>query len=45
MRACQIIMQAHHALPGGIHSWPSNIHVVTPYNLPASAIGPPLPRG
>jgi LacI family transcriptional regulator len=45
MRACQIIMQAHHALPGGIHSWPSNIHVVTPYNLPVSGIGPPLPRG
>jgi LacI family transcriptional regulator len=33
-RACQIIMQAHRALPGPIVSWPSNIHVITPYNLP-----------
>jgi LacI family transcriptional regulator len=33
-RACQIIMQAHHALPGPIVSWPSSIQVVTPYNVP-----------
>ena len=33
-RACQIIMQAHKALPGPILSWPSNIHVITPYNVP-----------
>jgi LacI family transcriptional regulator len=33
-RACQVIMQAHRALPGGIHSWPSSIQVVTPYNAP-----------
>ncbi len=38
-RACQIIMQAHHALPGPIVSWPSSIQVVTPYNVP----GPYLP--
>jgi LacI family transcriptional regulator len=34
-RACHTIMQAHKALPGGIHTWPSNIHVITPYNMPA----------
>ncbi len=33
-RACRVIMQAHRALPGGIHSWPSSIQVVTPYNAP-----------
>jgi LacI family transcriptional regulator len=33
-RACQIIMQAHRALPGPIVSWPSSIQVVTPYNVP-----------
>ena len=33
-RACHVIMQAHRALPGGIHSWPSSIQVVTPHNLP-----------
>ncbi len=33
-RACQVIMQAHRALPGTIHSWPSSIQVITPYNLP-----------
>jgi LacI family transcriptional regulator len=33
-RACHMIMQAHHALPGGIHAWPSSIQVVTPYNAP-----------
>jgi LacI family transcriptional regulator len=33
-RACQIIMQAHKALPGPIVSWPSSIQVITPYNLP-----------
>ena len=35
-RACQIIMQAHKALPGPILSWPSNIQVITPYNVPGS---------
>jgi LacI family transcriptional regulator, galactose operon repressor len=37
-RACHVIMQAHKALPGGIYTWPSNIHVVTPYNRPAPAL-------
>ena len=37
-RACQIIMQAHHALPGPILSWPSNIHVITPYNVPGRPV-------
>jgi LacI family transcriptional regulator len=37
-RACQIIMQAHRALPGPIVAWPSNIHVVTPYNLPGRPV-------
>ena len=39
-RACHVIMQAHGALPGGIHSWPSSIQVVTPYNAPR----PPPPE-
>ena len=34
--ACQVIMQAHGALPGGPRSWHSAIQVVTPYNLPPS---------
>ncbi|WP_219419789.1 LacI family DNA-binding transcriptional regulator [Pseudonocardia nigra] len=33
-RACQAIMRAHKALPGGVYPWPSNVQVVTPYNLP-----------
>lgn len=33
-RACRLVMQARGALPGGIHSWPSSIQVVTPYNTP-----------
>ena len=37
-RACHVNMQAHKALPGGIFTWPSNIHVITPYNMPAPAI-------
>ncbi len=36
-RACHTIMQAHKALPGGIYTWPSNIHVITPDNMPAPA--------
>ena len=38
--ACHVIMQAQGALPGGIHSWPSSIQVVTPYNAPQ----PPPPE-
>jgi LacI family transcriptional regulator len=33
-RACHAIMQAHRALPGAGHSWPSNIQIITPYNAP-----------
>jgi hypothetical protein len=42
-QACYAIMQAQKALPGAVYSWPSNIHIITPYNMPA----PPLshPRG
>jgi LacI family transcriptional regulator len=36
-RACQIIMQAHRALPGAVNSWPSNIQVITPHNTPIPA--------
>ena len=36
-RACQVIMQANRALPGPIASWPSNIQVFTPYNMPIAA--------
>jgi LacI family transcriptional regulator len=32
--ACQVIMQAHGALPGRPRSWHSAVQVVTPYNLP-----------
>jgi len=35
-RACQVIMQAHHALPLTGAPAPSSIQVVTPHNLPAS---------
>jgi LacI family transcriptional regulator len=37
-RACYAIMQAHRALPGAVYSWPSNIHIITPYNMPTPAI-------
>jgi LacI family transcriptional regulator len=40
-QACYAIMQAHKALPGGGYSWPSNIHVITPYNMPAPALSHP----
>jgi LacI family transcriptional regulator len=35
-RACLAIMQAHKALPGAVYTWPSNIHVITPFNMPSS---------
>jgi LacI family transcriptional regulator len=38
-RACRIILQAHGAVPGPIHSIPSHIQVVTPYNEPSSLTG------
>jgi LacI family transcriptional regulator len=34
-RACHIIMQAHGAIDGPIESVPSQIHIVTPFNIPA----------
>ncbi len=34
-RACRVILQAHHAIPGPITSLPSQIQVVTPYNEPS----------
>ena len=37
-RACQVVMQAHGALPGTPRSWHSGVQVVTPYNLPAEAL-------
>ncbi|WP_369135191.1 LacI family DNA-binding transcriptional regulator [Modestobacter sp. I12A-02662] len=38
-RACHVVMQAHSALPGAPRSWHSGVQVVTPYNLPAEALG------
>lgn len=35
-RACRVIMQADGALPGPVHSLPSHIQVVTPYNEPSA---------
>jgi LacI family transcriptional regulator len=37
-RACQVVMQAHGALPGTPRSWHSGIQVVTLYNLPPEAL-------
>jgi LacI family transcriptional regulator len=37
-RACHAIMQAHQALPEAVYAWPANIHVITPYNMPAPAV-------
>lgn len=39
-RACRVVMQAHGALPGPIHSLPSPIQVVTPFNTPAAFSSP-----
>jgi LacI family transcriptional regulator len=40
-RACQVVMQAHGALPGTPRSWHSGVQVVTPYNLPSEALTAP----
>jgi LacI family transcriptional regulator len=40
-QACYAIMQAHKALPSAVYSWPSNIHIITPYNMPAPALSHP----
>jgi len=34
-RACQVIMQANGAIDGPIESIPSQINIITPYNVPA----------
>ena len=39
-QACYAIMQAHQVLPGAVYPWPSNIHIITPYNMPAPALSP-----
>ena len=33
-QACRLILQAQGALPGRPHSWPSQIQVITPFNVP-----------
>jgi LacI family transcriptional regulator len=40
-QACYVIMQAHKAILGAGSSWPSNIHIITPYNMPAPALSRP----
>lgn len=40
-RACQIVLQAGGAVPGPIHSLPSHIQVVTPFNEPGAFLRPP----
>jgi LacI family transcriptional regulator len=37
-QACHVIMQTHKALPGAAYPWPSNIHIVTPYNMPTPSL-------
>ncbi|HZG05892.1 MAG TPA: LacI family DNA-binding transcriptional regulator [Streptomyces sp.] len=37
-RACQLVMQAHKALPGTPRSVPSAVQVITPYNMPERAV-------
>ncbi|WP_456696418.1 LacI family DNA-binding transcriptional regulator [Aeromicrobium sp. P5_D10] len=39
-RACRVILQANSALPGPVHSLPSHIQVVTPYNEPGAFLDP-----
>lgn len=39
-QACQLILQAHQALPGSPRSVPSHIQVVTPFNRPTSSSAP-----
>ena len=38
---CYAIIQAQEALPGPFYSWPSNIYIITPYNMPAPALSHP----
>lgn len=37
LRACHVIMQAHGAIDGPVESIPSQINVITPYNVPSRA--------
>ncbi|MET1006468.1 MAG: LacI family DNA-binding transcriptional regulator [Propionibacteriaceae bacterium] len=39
-RACQLILQAHQALPGWPQSNPSQVQVITPYNQPSALLAP-----
>ena len=39
-RACQVIMQARHALPGPIVARPSSVQVITPCNVPPALFPP-----
>jgi LacI family transcriptional regulator len=39
-RACQVIMQAHRALPGPIAALPSTVQVITPHNVPPALFPP-----
>jgi hypothetical protein len=43
-RACQVIMQAQHALPGPIVVRPSSVQVITPHNVPPMLFPPTEPR-
>lgn len=38
LRACHVIMQANGAIEGPIESTPSQINVITPYNVPAQPL-------
>jgi LacI family transcriptional regulator len=33
-RACLMLLQGHRAVPGIPRTWPSDVHVLTPHNLP-----------
>lgn len=37
-RACQVMMQANGAVDGPIESIPSQINVITPYNVPSQPL-------
>ena len=39
-RACQVIMQAQHALPGPIAALPSTVQIITPHNVPPALFPP-----
>lgn len=39
-RAAQQVLRFHHLLPGAPTSWPAQVEVITPHNVPASLIRP-----